>query len=107
VYHARSEEEQPELREIVDSAVQADPHRQEYRIMGRTIAEMYMDQGRIEGELQGVRRILLRQLRKRFKRVARKVEARIAATTNMQELETWLDNLVNAETLAQVGISLD
>ena len=51
VYHARSEEEQPELREIVDSAIQADPHRQEYRVMGRTIAEMYLDQGREQGRM--------------------------------------------------------
>jgi hypothetical protein len=115
VYHARNEEEQPELRQIVDSAIQADPHRQEYRIMGRTIAEMYLDQGReqgreqgrIEGQLQNARATLLRLLRKRFKRVPRKVEARITATTNLQELETWLDNFANAETLAQVGIALD
>src|SRR5262249_8097070 len=111
VYHARSEEEQAELREIVDSVIQTDPHRQEYRIMGRTIAEMYLDQGReqgrIEGELQRARTTLLRQLRKRFKRVPRKVEARITATMNMEELETWLDNFANAETLAQVGIPAD
>ena len=75
--------------------------------MGRTIAEMYLDQGPIEGALQRARTTPLRQLRRRFKRVSRKVEARIAATTNMQELETWLDNFANAETLAQVGIPAD
>jgi hypothetical protein len=107
VYHARNEEEQPGLREIVDCAIQADAHRQEYQIMGRTIAEMYLDQGREQGQLQNARAILLRQLRKRFKRVPRKVEARIAATTNLQELETWLDNFATAAALADVGIPLD
>jgi hypothetical protein len=27
--------------------------------------------------------------------------------SNMQELETWLDNILDAKTLADVGISLD
>src|ERR1700676_4286757 len=76
--------------------------------MGQTIAEMYIEQGRekgrvegkiegkIEGELERARTILLRQLRKRFKKVPRKVEARIAATTNMQHLERWLDNILGS-----------
>ena len=75
--------------------------------MGRTIAEMYIDQGKQLGELEKSRAILLRQLRKRFKKVPRKVEARIAATTNMQELESWLDNFANARTMADVGIPLE
>jgi hypothetical protein len=112
VYHARGQEEQPELRDVVDRSVQTDLHRKEYTKMGRTIAEMYMDQGRTEGLIVGeqkgalnsARTILLRQLRMRFKKVPRRVEARIVATKNMQELETWLDNFANATTLADVGI---
>jgi hypothetical protein len=75
--------------------------------MGRTIAEMYMDQGEQKGELKSSRTILLRLLRKRFKRVPRKIEARIVATTNMQDLKMWLDNILDAATLADVGIPLD
>jgi hypothetical protein len=107
VYHERGEDEHPELREVVDRSIQTDPHRQEYTKMGRTIAEMYMDQGEQRGELKQARTTLLRQLRKRFKKVPRKVEARIAATADMHDLETWLDNFANAATLNEVGIPLD
>ena len=71
--------------------------------MGQTIAEMYIEQGRVEGK----RATLLRLLRKRFKKLPRKVEARVTATTNMRDLETWLDNILDAESLAEVGIPLD
>jgi hypothetical protein len=40
VYHARSADEQLELRDVVDRSVQTDPHRKEYTKMGQTIAEM-------------------------------------------------------------------
>ncbi len=106
VYHARREDEQPQLREVVDRTIQTDPHRQEYTKMGRTIAEMYMDQGEERGELKRARSILLRQLRKRFKKVPRKVEARIGAA-DLRDLEIWLDNILDAKSLAEVGISLD
>ncbi len=111
VYHARNEAEQPKRRDVVDRSIQTDRRRQEYTKMGRTIAEMYIDQGRAEGEQKGVlkyaRATLLRLLRKRFKKVPRKLEARIAATTSMRELETWMHNFANAETLEEVGIPVD
>ncbi len=111
VYHARTYDEQQEMNEVVDRTVQMDPHRKEYTKMGQTIAEMYIEKGRlegkIEGEIEGKRATLLRQLRKRFKKVPRKIETRINATIDMQELETWLDNFAEAETLAEVGILLD
>jgi hypothetical protein len=111
VYHARSDAEQPKLRDVVDRSIQTDPHRQEYTKMGRTIAEMYIDQGRAEGEQQGVlkyaRATLLRQLRKRFKKVPRKVEKHVADAANLRELNTWLDNVVDAATLEEVGIPAD
>ena len=53
VYHARGADEQPELREVVDRSVHIDPHRKEYKKMGQTIAEMYIEQGRVEGEIKG------------------------------------------------------
>jgi hypothetical protein len=43
-------------------------------------------------------------LRKRFKRLPREIEARVKATTNFADLQTWLDNFVNAPTLADVGV---
>jgi predicted transposase YdaD len=111
VYHARNADEQREMHEVVDRSVQKDPHRREYTKMGQTIAEMYIEKGRlegkVEGEIEGQRKTLLRQLRKRFKKLPRKVEARINATTNLQDLESWLDNIVDAQSLADVGIPPD
>jgi ElaB/YqjD/DUF883 family membrane-anchored ribosome-binding protein len=108
VYHARSGAEQQPLRAVVDSAVQTDQHRQEYTKMTKTIADVMKDEGRQEGKQEGEltarQEILLRHLRKRFKKVPRRVEARIAATTDLQELDGWLDNLLDATTLADVGI---
>jgi hypothetical protein len=81
-----------------------------------TIGDLYKDEDQAEGRaggfregkktgaLETTRTILLRQLRKRFKGVPRKVEARIAATTNLQELQSWLDNFAHAVTLADVVI---
>jgi hypothetical protein len=91
----------------VDQSVQTDPHRKEYAKMGQTIAEMYIDQGKQQGELAMARATLLRLLRKRFKKLPRKVESRIAATTNLHDLEAWLDNFANATALVDVGIPLD
>jgi hypothetical protein len=75
--------------------------------LGQTIAEMYIEQGRLEGEIKEKRATLLRLLRKRFKNLPRKVEARVTATTNMRDLESWIDNILDAESLAEVGIPLD
>ena len=72
--------------------------------MGRTIAEMFLDQGREEGEIKGKQQVLLRQLRKRFKKIPPDVKARIAATTDVHDLDAWLDKVVDADTLADVGI---
>ena len=49
----------------------------------------------------------LRLLRKRFKKLPRKVESRIASTTNLRDLETWLDNILDAKKLDDVGIPVD
>jgi hypothetical protein len=119
VYHVRGVDEQPELRNLVDRSVQTDPHRKEYTKMGQTIAEMYIEKGRVEGEQKGrvegeqkgalemARATLLRQLGKRFKKVPRKVEANVMATTKMESLKSWLDNVLDAKTLAEVGIPVD
>jgi hypothetical protein len=107
VYHARSDAEQQPLREVVDRTIQTDPHRREYVKMGRTIAEALIEQGKHEEALASRKETLLLQLRKRFKKVPRKIEARIAATTNLQDLKTWLGNVIDAATLADVGIPVD
>ena len=45
--------------------------------------------------------------RKRFKKLPGQAEAHISATTNVRTLQTWLDNVLDAKTLAEVGIPTD
>jgi hypothetical protein len=107
VYHARSDAEQQPLGEVIDRTVETNPRRQEYLKMTRTIAEAMMEEGKQKGEISARQETLLLLLRKRFKKLPRKVEARIAATTNLQDLKTWLGNVIDAATLADVGIPVD
>jgi hypothetical protein len=107
VYHARSPDEREVCREVIAETVEAGPHRRESKVMARTIAEELKDEGRAEGQISSLQGTLLRQIRKRFKKVPRKVETRIRATTDVPTLEGWLDNILDAETLAAVGVPLD
>jgi hypothetical protein len=79
--------------------------------MSRTIAESFIEQGRVEGLLKGrlkqSRSTLLMLLKKQFKKVPAKMKARIASTTDLHQLKTWLVSFVNAKSLEDVGIPLD
>jgi hypothetical protein len=103
MYHSRSGEEQNELNGVIDRSIEEASHQKENTKMGRTIAEVVEERGMING----LRTTLLRLLRKRFKKVPRQVEAHVADTTSVRELNTWLDNVLDAKTLADVGIPMD
>lgn len=62
-----------------------------------TTAEKLLRDGRLNGE----RRILLRQLRRRFPALPAEVEQRVAAATEAQ-LELWSERVLDAESLEQV-----
>ncbi len=116
VYHARTEKEHSPLVAAIETSVQSDPHRTEYGKMGRTIAQMFIDQGvekgmrkglqkgEIKGEIKSRQTVLLRQLRNRFKTVPPAVQARIAETEDVPTLDAWLDRVLDAKKLADVGI---
>ena len=40
-------------------------------------------------------------------KVPREVEARVAATTSVRDLQKWIDNVLDAEMLADIGIPTD
>ncbi len=115
LYHSRSEEEQLELNNVIDRSIVESSHQKENMKMGRTIAEAVEERGLQKGIEKGIekgtlntlRTTLLRQLRKRFKKVPRQVEARVSAATDVRELNSWLDNVLDAKTLADVGIPTD
>ena len=100
VYHARDPSERPELQKTIESSVGTDVHRQEILEMRRTIA----DELKEEGALKKSRETLLRQLKRRLGNVPAAVRATIRATDDPEQLDEWLDDVVTAATLDDVGI---
>jgi hypothetical protein len=105
IYHDRERSEREALREVILRAIRSDPRRREVEGQMQTIADMLREEGRQAGELRSHQQILVRHLRLRFGRVPRPVEQIIRATSDIARLDRWLDNLVTAQTLGDVGIS--
>ncbi len=70
--------------------------------MGRTIAEKFRDEGRVDQ----ARKTLLMMLRLRFGKPSKAITARINACDDEQQLEEWLRGFATAKTLDDVGIEL-
>jgi hypothetical protein len=112
VYHERDLAERPDLQEVIEDSVQTDEHRREVSAMRRTIADELKEEGRKEGRKEGreeagvqVRRsILLRHLRDRFGQVPAEIVARIEATDDTEQLDTWIDRSLTAKSLAKMGL---
>lgn len=108
VYHVRSEEEHEDLQEALADSVQSVPEKAEVDRMKRTIAEALEDKGRKagrkagreEGALPHARATLLRQLRTRFE----VLPPDLVQTHDLKRLDAWLERVVTAATLEQVGI---
>ena len=113
VYHVRSEEEHEDLQEAIADSVQSVPEKAEVESMKRTIAEALEDKGRKagrkagreEGALRHARTTLLRQLRTRFEDLPVDLVQTIKQTHDLTRLDAWLDRVVTAATLEQVGIA--
>ena len=60
-------------------------------------AQRYRDEGRVEGE----RRVLERQLQRRFGALSAKNTERLTEAS-MEDLETWAENVLDAQTLDDV-----
>lgn len=69
-----------------------------------TAADQLRAQGRAEGELKGMRRVLLRQLHARFQSVSAEIESRIASASEA-DLEAWTDRVLSAGTIEDVFAS--
>ena len=108
IYHERSESEQPKLHEAVEHSVQNAELRQEVFEMGKTMADVLMERGRLEGKrkagVQTRQQTLVRLLRRRFGEVPAGVVSAVEATTDVDQLDTWLDRLVTASTLDELEI---
>ena len=76
--------------------------------MGKTIAEDLMEKGHAKGHAQGqlenARTTLIRQLRVRFGDQPEETVAVIQTESDLERLSTWLDLVVTAESLENIGI---
>jgi len=63
-----------------------------------------MQQGRQEGMQQQTKKLLLRQLQLKFPNFPDVVKERIEATTNLEQLETWLTQVMMAHSLAETEL---
>jgi hypothetical protein len=104
VYHERSDSEQSKLQEVMENSVQDEVTRQEVTKMWKTGAEALMERGAHQAGLQTRRQTLVRLLRKRFGKVPSAVVSVVEATDDVDQLDNWLDQLVTADTLEELGI---
>jgi hypothetical protein len=105
VYHEREGAEIRTLQEAIEVSVQTDPQRREMQTVKRTILDQWKDEGRAEEAICSRQQTLLRQLRVRFQRLPRTTTDVINATRDVAQLDVWLDRVVTAHTLEDVGIA--
>jgi len=112
IYHERRPAEHGRLHRAIEASVATDTHRQELVQMGKTIADVIRDEGMKEGMKEGIkegeirskRETLLRLLEARFGKPAADVHDVVESTTDIEQLDTWLERFATAKTLKQVGI---
>ena len=104
VYHERHPAEQSRLHREIEASVDSDTHRREVCRMGKTIAEDLVEKGHARGQLETARATLIRQLRVKFGEISQKSVEIIQATSDLERLNNWLDLVVTADSLEDVGI---
>ena len=66
--------------------------------------ERGMERGMERGEFRARQTTLIRQLRKRFRDLSAELVQTIEATEDTAQLDEWLDRVVTAKSLREVGI---
>jgi hypothetical protein len=88
----------------METSARAGAGKKEVRKMVRTMADVHRDEGRAEGEKKGWKLALIRQLRTRFGELPPKIIQRINRTKETRQIETWLDRVLTAASLDDMGI---
>ncbi len=57
---------------------------------------------RQQGEQQGMRHTLIRQLQRKFTTVPECVKQQIEATSDIEQLDKWLDQTISAQKLTEI-----
>ncbi len=101
VYHTRSGPEVAPLLQVIATSLRSEDNRREVEAMQKTMAQVLQEKGKLEGK----RETLLRQLRKRFGDVPAEMLTTIETTNELPQFEEWLDAVLDAKTLEEVGIA--
>jgi hypothetical protein len=104
IYHVREGDERRQMVEFIRKTVRTSKQA-EVEAMSKTIAEVIKEEGFLEGALSSKRETLMRLLWVRFKRVPETVQAEINATQDIEKLAGWLDEVVLAKHLSDMGFS--
>ncbi len=72
--------------------------------MELTWEEEMMEKWRLAGLIEGKRETLKHQLTKKFGSLPQKTESRIEVLDSLEELDTYLDRVLTAETLEDMGL---
>ena len=116
VYHERKESEQAKLHEVLQRSIDIAELREEVLEMTKTMADVLMEKGRTEGRMEGRtegrteaaletrQQTLVLLLRKRFRDVPPGVLSTVQSTTDIDQLDDWLDRFATASTLDDLNI---
>lgn len=102
IHNDREVKEREALMEKVADSVQNDAHRKEVFDMGKTIAEHLKDVGRQEGAVQNQRRNLVQVLRRKFGKIPAGTVRQIEAAAELELLNGWFEQALDAEKLDDV-----
>jgi len=106
VYHNRNPSEWSGLQTLIETSIQDDDLRQEVSRMGKTIADVLKEEGRVEGRTEATRSKLFQLLRRRFGELPQGTMDQIERTDDLEQLNAWFDRAITAESLEAVGIPL-
>jgi hypothetical protein len=98
VYHERQPGEREQCADFIRGTVRAS-RQAEVQTMAKTIAEDLEDKGK--------RDALMLVLRARFKQIPAAIEAKIQATEDSQQLETWLVEFATARKLGDIDFKIE
>ena len=100
VYHDRAEAERPPLWELIRASVKRDEDFKELDMMRKSAAQVDREKAQVEQSAE----TLLRLLGLRFGKVPPGVAQVVQATRDRELLARWLDQVVLAESLDEIGI---
>jgi predicted ATP-dependent Lon-type protease len=63
------------------------------------------DQALEKSQQRGQQRAIIRQLRRKFKQIPNSVVQKIEATDDQEQLDQWLDLVIEANSLTEMGLS--